>query len=251
MGLNMPLRQRLQVVALLSVGFIVTIVGVVRIYYVWQAFNHTYDMTWYSYQLWTCGVVEVDLAVFCASAPALKNFLQPIIRRILSPNDDPFTTQRNVTTTGSNDHCDAVPVYTSRPSTKVQRSNSLASSRKAILDKGQQVVSTTEDRTWCWKSDPFADGNIQAIELQSGLNDMKDIDTVVTNDENMEKQRQQREKQTLPSLPYRADSAVIGTTTTNRPDSTVAARRPSGIEVETTFNITYSPPLSPSPTHKR
>lgn len=246
MGLNMPLRQRLQVMALLSVGFIVTIVGVVRIYYVWQSFTHTYDMTWYSYQLWTCGVVEVDIAVFCASAPALKNFLQPIFRRIRSPNDT-FSTQRNVTTTGSNNNCEAVPVYTSRPSTKIQRSNSLASSRKAILDKEQRIMPTTEERGWCWKSDPFTDGNIQAIELQSGLNDMKDMDTAI-DDENMEKQQQQKEKQPLPLPPNRLDSGVIGST---RPDSTIAARRPSGIEVETTFDITYSPPLSPDPIHKR
>lgn len=63
MGLNMPLRQRLQVVGLLSLGIVVTITGVLRVYYIWRAFRHTYDVTWYTHQLWICAVVEVDLAV--------------------------------------------------------------------------------------------------------------------------------------------------------------------------------------------
>lgn len=65
--LNMPLRQRLGVVVLLSVGFLVTIAGIIRTFYIWKALVDTYDETWYSYPLWICAAAEIDLAVVSAS----------------------------------------------------------------------------------------------------------------------------------------------------------------------------------------
>ncbi|KAF2402732.1 hypothetical protein EJ06DRAFT_472675 [Trichodelitschia bisporula] len=65
MQLRMPLKHRLGVAFLLSLGFIVTIAGIVRSFYVWKSMMASYDETWYSYPLWIAGVVEIDLAVVC------------------------------------------------------------------------------------------------------------------------------------------------------------------------------------------
>lgn len=72
MRLKLPLRQRIGVVILLSLGFIVTIAGIVRTYYIWRALIDTYDESWYTYPLWIAAAVEIDLGLLCACAPALR-----------------------------------------------------------------------------------------------------------------------------------------------------------------------------------
>jgi hypothetical protein len=50
------------------------VAGILRFVYIYQLFFDTYDVTWVEYEvaLWT--VFEADIAVVCASAPALKVF---------------------------------------------------------------------------------------------------------------------------------------------------------------------------------
>lgn len=66
MKLKMPMRQRVGVVCLLSLGFIVTIAGVVRTYYIWKSLVDSYDQTWFAYPLWIAAAVEIDLSVVSA-----------------------------------------------------------------------------------------------------------------------------------------------------------------------------------------
>lgn len=61
--LQMPVRQRIGAILLLSLGFVVTIAGVVRTYYIWKSLMDSYDETWFSYPLWIAAAVEIDLAV--------------------------------------------------------------------------------------------------------------------------------------------------------------------------------------------
>ncbi|TKA78707.1 hypothetical protein B0A49_02522 [Cryomyces minteri] len=75
MQLQMPIRQRIGVIFLLSLGFIVTNAGVVRTYFIWKSLVKSYDETWFAYPLWIAAAVEIDLAVICACAPALKPLL--------------------------------------------------------------------------------------------------------------------------------------------------------------------------------
>jgi hypothetical protein len=63
MRLSMPLRQRIGVCVLLSAGIIVTIAGVIRTYFIWKSLIDTYDETWYTYPLWICAALEIDIAV--------------------------------------------------------------------------------------------------------------------------------------------------------------------------------------------
>ncbi|KAI5199839.1 hypothetical protein E4T42_07803 [Aureobasidium subglaciale] len=82
MGLNMPFKQRLGVVSLLSMGLVVTVAGVVRTYYIWRTLMATYDETWDSMPLFICAIVEIDLAILCGCAPALKPLFAPMISHV-------------------------------------------------------------------------------------------------------------------------------------------------------------------------
>ncbi|KAI7476150.1 hypothetical protein KC357_g4763 [Hortaea werneckii] len=80
MRLQMPLKQRIGVCVLLCLGFIVTIAGVIRTYFIWKSLMDSWDQTWFAYPLWIAAAVEIDLAVICACAPAWKSLLrQPIV----------------------------------------------------------------------------------------------------------------------------------------------------------------------------
>jgi hypothetical protein len=61
--LRMPLKQRIGVCVLLSAGIIVTIAGIIRTYFIWKSLIATYDETWFTYPLWICAAIEIDIAV--------------------------------------------------------------------------------------------------------------------------------------------------------------------------------------------
>jgi len=61
--LRMPLRQRIGVCVLLSAGIVVTVAGVVRTWFIYKSLIATYDETWFTYPLWICAALEIDIAV--------------------------------------------------------------------------------------------------------------------------------------------------------------------------------------------
>lgn len=81
----------------MGLGFIVTIAGIVRTYYIWMAFMSSYDETWYSYPLWIAAAVEIDLAIITACAPSLK----PLLAIYAAPL---LTTITKRSRTGTHDH---------------------------------------------------------------------------------------------------------------------------------------------------
>ncbi|KAK5704703.1 hypothetical protein LTR17_021659 [Elasticomyces elasticus] len=93
--LQMPLRQRVGVCVLLCLGFIVTIAGVVRTYYIWKSLMAQYDETWFAYPLWIAAAVEIDLAVICACAPAWKSLLKQPIVNLSSALSDKISSLRS------------------------------------------------------------------------------------------------------------------------------------------------------------
>lgn len=60
--LKLPLHQRWAIGVLLSLGFLVTIVGVVRTYFMWYTLASK-DMTWNSFPLWIVATLEIALMV--------------------------------------------------------------------------------------------------------------------------------------------------------------------------------------------
>ncbi|PVI02321.1 hypothetical protein DM02DRAFT_488688, partial [Periconia macrospinosa] len=85
--LELPLRQRVAVIILFGLGFIVTIAGIVRTWYVYKSLIAEYDQTWYAYPLWIAAAVEIDLGIICASGPVLRPLLArlpPVVSSVLS-----------------------------------------------------------------------------------------------------------------------------------------------------------------------
>jgi len=77
-----------------------------RIYYAIRVYYYTYDITWASLPVLTWTVVEADLAVVCASAPALKVFF----RRYLN-----ISSQRSGYSPGCVHNISSRQGYTSEP----------------------------------------------------------------------------------------------------------------------------------------
>lgn len=67
--LRMKWSQRWAVFSLLSLGFLVAVVGSVRTYYVWYLF-HSDDLTWYAEQHWICAEVEICVAIVSSASAA-------------------------------------------------------------------------------------------------------------------------------------------------------------------------------------
>ena len=65
--LNMARRKRLEITALLSLGFVVTGAATARCYYTWKGLIGTYDETWYANPLWIMAAVEIDLSIVSRS----------------------------------------------------------------------------------------------------------------------------------------------------------------------------------------
>jgi hypothetical protein len=74
--LQLPQQQKIALAAIFGIGFFLCITGCLRMYYIQKIFFTTYDITWAAYDVWIWTVVEAHLAIICASAPALKIFVQ-------------------------------------------------------------------------------------------------------------------------------------------------------------------------------
>lgn len=69
---NLPLHQRLAIIALFSVGLFVVVAAAIRIYYLDIVLRETYDVTWEGTHLWQWVAVESNLGIICGCVPWLK-----------------------------------------------------------------------------------------------------------------------------------------------------------------------------------
>jgi hypothetical protein len=74
--LSMPLRQRIGVCVLLSAGIIVTVAGIVRTWFIYKSLIATYDETWFTYPLWICAALEIDIAVVSRKSQYFLHFIK-------------------------------------------------------------------------------------------------------------------------------------------------------------------------------
>ncbi|PGG98810.1 hypothetical protein GX51_06606 [Blastomyces parvus] len=77
--LQLPIRQRLAVIAIFCLGAIVVAASCVKTRYIVTAMAESYDEQFDAYPLWIMSIVEIDLGIICASAPALR----PLISRYM------------------------------------------------------------------------------------------------------------------------------------------------------------------------
>ncbi|OJD12502.1 hypothetical protein AJ78_06912 [Emergomyces pasteurianus Ep9510] len=80
--LKLPIRERLVLISMMSLGLIAVAASVVRCWYMYVTTDLTYDVTWHGYTIWVWNAVEVNLAVICASIPTLRPFARKYIPRL-------------------------------------------------------------------------------------------------------------------------------------------------------------------------
>ena len=74
-NLKISAKQKMALGTIFALGYVVCIVAGVRSFYIWRVFSDVQrDSTWLSWPVWILTVVEVQLGMICASAPALKVF---------------------------------------------------------------------------------------------------------------------------------------------------------------------------------
>ncbi|TLD32386.1 hypothetical protein E2P81_ATG05362 [Venturia nashicola] len=74
-------RQRCSVIALLSLGFVVAIAGVIRTVFIFRLLRSN-DLTWWSGPQWLVSEIEIDLALIGACAAPLRSIVVRFINRI-------------------------------------------------------------------------------------------------------------------------------------------------------------------------
>jgi hypothetical protein len=65
--LKMRLRQRLEAIALLAVGFVATTATCCRAYYIWNLWKGTKDYSWMAYPVFVTTDLEINLGIVCVS----------------------------------------------------------------------------------------------------------------------------------------------------------------------------------------
>ncbi|KAF2849169.1 hypothetical protein T440DRAFT_519420 [Plenodomus tracheiphilus IPT5] len=122
-NLKITQRQRFALCGIFGMGLITTICGILRTYYATYVYYYSYDITWYAYYGWVWTVLEAQLGVICASAPALKVFFQ---RYFKMPSS-----RAGYTATGSRN----TPIVPSSRSRGYPLSNNLASQHSMTRSK--------------------------------------------------------------------------------------------------------------------
>lgn len=77
-GLHIPKRQKTALLGILSIGWFVCVVSILRVYALNLLQKHAEDPTYYSAPTAYWSAIEANLAIVCASLPALK----PLVVRV-------------------------------------------------------------------------------------------------------------------------------------------------------------------------
>ncbi|CAK3965534.1 Hypothetical predicted protein [Lecanosticta acicola] len=78
-NLDASRRQKLALYATFALGLLVSGAGCARAYYLWKI-QHSYDLAWTGFDLLAWALVETQLAIICACAPALRVFFRRYLR---------------------------------------------------------------------------------------------------------------------------------------------------------------------------
>ncbi|KZM24673.1 hypothetical protein ST47_g4191 [Ascochyta rabiei] len=86
-NLRISKTQKFALCGIFALGLVTCICGILRTYFATYVYYYTYDITWYAYYGWIWTALEADLAVICASAPALKMFFRRYFNMKTSRSD--------------------------------------------------------------------------------------------------------------------------------------------------------------------
>jgi hypothetical protein len=77
--LQIALKQKIALLVILTLGWFVVIISIIRLYFLILVAKHPEDQTWFSGPAAYWSALEVNLAIVCASTPALKPLIVSII----------------------------------------------------------------------------------------------------------------------------------------------------------------------------
>lgn len=76
LALDILWTQKLQVLSMFAAGILIVICSTLRVYYVWQTTEVTYDVTWKGYIAYLFTGVEMFVGLICACLPACRGLLK-------------------------------------------------------------------------------------------------------------------------------------------------------------------------------
>lgn len=82
---RVPIRQRLRLVFVFSVGAVVCVAGIFRVYYLWRYFQ-TWDVFWEGSIIFMLACLESNLGIICGCLPGIKPLLSATWPRIFGSN---------------------------------------------------------------------------------------------------------------------------------------------------------------------
>ncbi|KAF2419050.1 hypothetical protein EJ08DRAFT_44817 [Tothia fuscella] len=111
--LHISKRQKIVLGGIFALGGFLCVCSVIRTYYIWKVYNATYDMTWEGRPAWMWLSIEANVAVMCASAPALKVFFKhslagPTTRYVNYLRRTPYARQGKEMSGGSDETEDSI-----------------------------------------------------------------------------------------------------------------------------------------------
>ena len=74
--LHVSFRERMVLTTVFAVGYLISVIAVLRIYVIYRIFWVTYDVTWEAWNVWLLTELELLIAACCASVPALRIFFR-------------------------------------------------------------------------------------------------------------------------------------------------------------------------------
>ncbi|KAH7024927.1 uncharacterized protein B0I36DRAFT_250614 [Microdochium trichocladiopsis] len=97
--LQLPSQQRFGLVALFSVGLVVCVVGILRIYYLSQLMASA-DFLWNGVPIWVCSTLEVNLGIICACLTGVKPVMAILFPSIFGSSQKSHGNSRSYTQYG-------------------------------------------------------------------------------------------------------------------------------------------------------
>lgn len=83
-GLQIEIRPKIALLCILTIGWFVCIISILRLHALVVLVHHPEDTTWYSAPSAYWSAIEMNLAIVCASLPALKPLMAKISPGFLS-----------------------------------------------------------------------------------------------------------------------------------------------------------------------
>ena len=74
--LRLHLRQRIALMVVFSLGFVVVVAGCMRAYWLHYTIDNSYDVTWNGWIVWIWTCVEANLGVICGNMPMLRTIFR-------------------------------------------------------------------------------------------------------------------------------------------------------------------------------